>query len=48
MRNCNVGLPSDDATTGIWTIDVLIPSYVGTGLVQPDVQNTYLQVCFVL
>ena len=35
-----MGIPSDDAITGIWTVDVLIPSFVGTGLVQPDVQVT--------
>jgi hypothetical protein len=38
--NWITGLPSDDAVTGQWTIDVPIPSYVGTALVQPDVQHT--------
>ncbi|MBL0342480.1 MAG: hypothetical protein IPP71_17200 [Bacteroidetes bacterium] len=38
--NWITGLPGDNATTGNWIIDVPIPSYVGTGLVQPDVQNT--------
>lgn len=38
--NWITGLPGDDATTGNWIIDVPVPSYVGTGLVQPDFQNT--------
>jgi hypothetical protein len=34
------GLPSDDATTGEWAIEIPIPSYVGTAVVQPGDQNT--------
>jgi len=34
------GIPSDDAVTGQWIIDVPTPSYVGNGMVQPDVQFT--------
>jgi Zn-dependent metalloprotease len=35
-----LGLPSDNATTGEWIVDVPIPSYVGTSVVQPGDQNT--------
>ena len=38
--NWQTGQPGDNATTGEWIIDVPVPSYVGTALVQPDVQNT--------
>lgn len=34
------GLPSDNATTGIWTIDIPIPSFVGNGMVQTNTQVT--------
>ncbi|MFM7054992.1 MAG: T9SS type A sorting domain-containing protein [Bacteroidota bacterium] len=34
------GLPSDDATTGEWAIEIPVPSYVGTAVVQPGDQNT--------
>jgi hypothetical protein len=30
------GLPSDNNTTGTWIIDIPVPSYVGTALVQTD------------
>lgn len=35
-----IGAPGDDATTGIWEIDIPVPSYVGTSLVQPGTQTT--------
>lgn len=35
-----IGLPTDNNTTGTWLVDVPIPSFVGTALVQPDIQNT--------
>jgi hypothetical protein len=34
------GIPSDNATTGEWLIDIPVPSYVGTAVVQPGDQNT--------
>ena len=34
------GLPADNATTGNWVIDIPIPSFVGTGMVQTDNQVT--------
>lgn len=34
------GLPSDDATTGEWAIEIPVPSYVGSAVVQPGTQNT--------
>lgn len=35
-----LGLPTDNATTGEWIVDIPIPSYVGTSVVQPGDQNT--------
>jgi hypothetical protein len=34
--NWLTGLPSDNNTTGTWIIDIPVPSYVGTALVQTD------------
>lgn len=38
--NWTAGLPGDNAVTGNWIIDISIPSYVGNGIVQPELQNT--------
>jgi len=35
-----VGLPSDNATTGQWAVEIPMPSYVGSAVVQPGDQNT--------
>lgn len=34
------GIATDDAQTGIWTIDQPIPSYIGSTIVQPDTDHT--------
>ncbi len=44
MGSWTTGIPSDNATTGLWTYDIPVASYitpgVPTSLVQPDYQNT--------